>query len=122
MMARLRDWLGGALFGLAYTIFESFRYSGRPWGPVFHFTIATLAGWAFFRTSGLLERGRALEPVPLTHSLIRWPAFIVVVCVAFALLMRSVRPVLLPLAAALAVLSGSIGGLLSVLLRRGARG
>lgn len=121
MMRGLRDWIGGALFGLAYTILGSIHYAGRPWGPGFHFLLATLAGWAFFRTSGLLERGRTLEPVPLSHPLIRWPAFIIAVCVVFALTMRNVRPVLLPLSSALAVLSGSIGGLLSVWLRRSSR-
>ena len=115
---KLRDLLGGICFGIAYAIFDAAQYAHAAPVVAFHFMVAVIAGWAFFHTSRVLHRNVTLDPVPLSHPLIRWPAFIVAVCAVFAVMLGNVRPVLMPLALALAVLSGSIGGLLSVWLRR----
>lgn len=111
-----------SVFGLIYASGAAIAYARGVRVFLFHFAFATLSAWAFLEVSGILE-GRRDRPT-LAHRLIKWPAFVLVVCIAAAGILRWAgwpewfRPVALPLLAALAVLAGGIGGLLSLWIRK----
>jgi hypothetical protein len=111
-----------SVFGLIYASGAAFAYARGVKVFLFHFAFAALSAWAFLEVSGLLE-GRRDRP-SLSHRLIKWPAFVILVCLAAAGVLRSagwpewIRPVALPALAALALLSGGLGGYFSLRLRR----
>lgn len=117
-----RRLLASCLFGLIYATGAAFAYERGVRVFLFHFAFAALSAWAFFTVSGLLDRRS--EAPSLSHRLIKWPAFVALVCAAAAAMFYSLgwrdwfRPVALPLLAALALLCGSFGGYLSLILRR----
>jgi DMSO/TMAO reductase YedYZ heme-binding membrane subunit len=109
-------------FGLIYASGAAFAYARGMRVFLFHFCFAAVSAWGFFEVSGVLEGRR--DRATLSHRLIKWPAFILLVCLAAAACLRWAgwpewfRPVALPALAALAVLAGGVGGYLSLLLRR----
>lgn len=110
------------MFGLIYATGAAFSYERGARVFLFHFAFAALSAWSFFTVSGLLDRRS--DPPALSHRLIKWPAFVALVCAAAASILYSLgwrdwlRPVALPLLAALALLCGAFGGYLSLILRR----
>lgn len=111
-----------AVFGLIYAFGAAFSY-GRGGGIfAFHFAFAAMSAWSFFAVSGILE-GRRDRPT-LAHPLIKWPAFILLVCVVVSTALWRAgwqewfRPVAPPALAAVAALAGGLGGYLSLRIRR----
>lgn len=111
-----------SVFGLIYASGAAMAYARGVRVFFFHFAFAALSAWAFLEVSGVLE-GRRDRP-SLAHRLIKWPAFVLAVCLAAAGILRWAgwpewfRPVAIPALAAVAVLAGGIGGLLSLWIRR----
>ncbi len=117
-----RRTLAACLFGLIYATGAAFAYERGVRVFAFHLAFAGLSAWAFFTVSGILDR--RCDPPRLAHPLIKWPAFVALVSALASGLLYWLgwqdwfRPVSLPLIAALAVLSGALGGYLSLRIRR----
>lgn len=117
-----RRLLASCLFGLIYAAGAALAYERGVRVFLFHLAFAGLSAWSFFTVSGLLDR--RTDPPSLSHRLIKWPAFVSLVCAAAAAVLYSLgwrewfRPVAPPLLAALALLCGGFGGYLSLILRR----
>ncbi len=111
-----------SVFALIYASGAALAYARGVRIFIFHFCFAALSAWAFLEVSGVLDDRR--ERASLTHRLVKWPAFVLAVCLTAAGVLRWAgwpdwyRPVALPALAALAVLAGGIGGLLSLWMRR----
>lgn len=118
----LRRTAAAALFGVVYATGAAVAYGRGSRVFVFHFAFAALSAWAFLDVSGVLEN--RTERPSLGHRLIKWPAFVLLVCAAAAAVLHSIgwqewfRPLALPALGAVAVLAGGTGGYFSLLIRR----